>query len=149
MSASPKLLIIEARFYDELADALAEGAIQAIEAAGATYDRISVPGVLEIPAALSMVLTAMESGGDLYDGFVVLGCVIRGETTHYDIVSNESARILMDLIVDADLALGNGILTVENGDQAWARAKVDDMNKGGAAAEAALAMIALREKLGV
>lgn len=149
MSASPKLLIIEARFYDELADALAEGAIQAIEAAGASYERIAVPGVLEIPAALSMVLTSMENGGDLYDGFVVLGCVIRGETTHYDIVANESARIIMDLIVDADLALGNGILTVENGEQAWARAKVDDMNKGGAAADAALAMIALREKLGV
>lgn len=149
MTSSPKLLIIEARFYADLADALAEGAIKAIEAAGASYDRIEVPGVLEIPAALSMVMSAMENDGPLYDGFVLLGCVIRGETSHYDIVANESARVVMDLVVDADLALGNGILTVENGDQAWARASVDKMNKGGFAAEAALAMIALRERLGV
>ncbi|WP_305985245.1 6,7-dimethyl-8-ribityllumazine synthase [Roseibium sp. MMSF_3544] len=149
MSAERKLLIIEARFYDDLADALAEGAVKEIEAAGATYDRIAVPGVLEIPAALSMVMTAMENDGVLYDGFVLLGVVIRGETTHYDIVANESNRVIMDLIVDADLALGNGILTVENAEQAWARAKVGDKNKGGAAARAALDMIALRERLGV
>lgn len=149
MSAAPRLLIIEARFYDDLADALAEGAIRTIEAAGASYDRIAVPGVLEIPAALSMALTAMENDGVLYDGFVLLGVVIRGETTHYDIVANESNRVIMDLIVDADLAVGNGILTVENGEQAWARAKVDDKDKGGAAAKAALDMIALRERLGV
>ncbi|WP_319386874.1 6,7-dimethyl-8-ribityllumazine synthase [Roseibium sp.] len=149
MSAASKLLIIEARFYDDLADALAEGAIKEIEAAGASYDRIAVPGVLEIPAALSMTMTAMESDGVLYDGFVLLGVVIRGETTHYDIVANESNRVIMDLIVDADLAVGNGILTVENDEQAWARAKVGDKNKGGAAARAALDMIALRERLGV
>lgn len=149
MSSDPKLLIIEARFYEEIADALVEGAIKAIEAAGGKYERISVPGVLEIPAALSMVLTAMEGEGTFYDGFVLLGCVIRGETSHYDIVANESARVIMDLIVDADLAVGNGILTVENAEQAWARAKVDQKNKGGVAAEAALAMIALRERLGV
>ncbi|MBD8875080.1 6,7-dimethyl-8-ribityllumazine synthase [Roseibium polysiphoniae] len=149
MASAPKILIIEARFYDDLADALAEGAIQAIEAAGGTYERIAVPGVLEIPAALSMVMTAMENDGELYDGFVLLGAVIRGETSHYDIVANESARVIMDLMVDADLAIGNGILTVENDAQAWARAKVSEKNKGGAAAEAALAMIALRERLGV
>ncbi|WP_289033529.1 6,7-dimethyl-8-ribityllumazine synthase [uncultured Roseibium sp.] len=149
MASAPKILIIEARFYDDLADALAEGAIQAIEAAGGTYERIAVPGVLEIPAALSMVMTAMENEGELYDGFVLLGAVIRGETSHYDIVANESARVIMDLMVDADLAIGNGILTVENDAQAWARAKVSEKNKGGAAAEAALAMIALRERLGV
>ncbi len=149
MSAAPKLLIIEARFYDELADALADGAIRTLEAAGASFDRIAVPGVLEIPAALSMVMTAMENDGVLYDGFILLGTVIRGETTHYDIVSNESNRVIMDLIVDADLAVGNGILTVENGEQAWARAKADELNKGGAAAQAALDMIALRERLGV
>ncbi|MFD1694642.1 6,7-dimethyl-8-ribityllumazine synthase [Roseibium aestuarii] len=149
MSSSPKLLIIEARFYADIADALAEGAISALEAAGASYDRIEVPGVLEIPAALSMALTAMETDGEIYDGFVLLGCVIRGETSHYDIVANESARVIMDLIVDADLAVGNGILTVENGDQAWARARKDDKNKGGFAADAALAMIALKERLGV
>jgi 6,7-dimethyl-8-ribityllumazine synthase len=149
MSSAPKILIIEARFYADIADALAEGAVQAIEAAGASYERIAVPGVLEIPAALSMVMTAMENEGELYDGFVLLGAVIRGETSHYDIVANESARVIMDLMVDADLAIGNGILTVENSDQAWARAKVSEKNKGGAAAEAALAMIALRERLGV
>ncbi|MEP0233290.1 6,7-dimethyl-8-ribityllumazine synthase [Roseibium sp.] len=149
MASAPKILIIEARFYDDLADALAEGAIQAIEAAGGTYERIPVPGVLEIPAALSMAMTAMENDGELYDGFVLLGAVIRGETSHYDIVANESARVIMDLMVDADLAIGNGILTVENDAQAWARAKVSEKNKGGAAAEAALAMIALRERLGV
>ncbi|WP_299812309.1 6,7-dimethyl-8-ribityllumazine synthase [uncultured Roseibium sp.] len=149
MSAAPKLLIIEARFYEDLADALAEGAVKAIEAAGASYERIAVPGVLEIPAALSMAMTAMENEGELYDGFVLLGVVIRGETSHYDIVANESNRAIMDLIIDADLAVGNGILTVENSEQAWARAKVDDKNKGGAAAEAALQMIALRERLGV
>lgn len=150
MTAAPKLLIIEARFYEDIADALVEGAQKALEAAGASYDRISVPGVLEIPAALSMVLTSMESDeGEFYDGFILLGCVIRGETSHYDIVANESARVIMDLVVDADLALGNGILTVENSDQAWARARVSEKNKGGAAAEAALAMIKLRDRLGV
>ncbi len=148
MSSAPNILIIEARFYDELADTLADGAIAALEAAGAQYERVSVPGVMEIPAALSMVMTGMENGGDLYDGFVLLGCVIRGETTHYDIVAIESNRVIMDLIVDADLAVGNGILTVENSDQAWARARKEDKDKGGAAARAALDMIALRSRLG-
>ncbi|MCY1708931.1 MULTISPECIES: 6,7-dimethyl-8-ribityllumazine synthase [Pannonibacter] len=149
MSSAPHVLIIEARFYEDIADALYEGAAKALETAGATHDRIQVPGVLEIPAALSMVLTSMENEGTFYDGFVLLGCVIRGETTHYDIVANESARVIMDLIVDADLAVGNGILTVENDDQAWARARMTDKDKGGAASRAALDMIALREKLGV
>lgn len=149
MASAPRIVIIEARFYEDIADALAEGAIAAIEAAGGSYDRIKVPGVLEIPAALSMVMTAMENGGELYDGFVLLGCVIRGETSHYDIVANESARVIMDLTVDADLAVGNGIVTVENDDQAWARARINEKNKGGAAADAALAMVALRNRLGV
>ena len=126
-----------------------KGATAAIERAGATFDRVSVPGVLEIPAALSMALAAMEDGDAEYDGFVLLGCVIRGETSHYDIVANESARAVMDMAVIEALALGNGILTVENGSQAWARARVAEKNKGGAAAEAALAMIALREKFGL
>ena len=144
MSAAPKLLIIEARFYDELADALAEGAIKTIEAAGATYERIAVPGVLEIPAALSMAMTAMENDGILYDGFVLLGVVIRGETTHYDYVCGESARGLMELTLGG-LAVGNGILTVENRAQAMARAV--DKNKGADAAEAALSLIHLRRTL--
>ncbi|WP_321340114.1 6,7-dimethyl-8-ribityllumazine synthase [Breoghania sp.] len=146
--ASAHLLIIDARFYDELSDELVRGAVAALDAAGATYDRISVPGVLEIPAALSMALIAAEDDGTDYDGFVLLGCVIRGETSHYDIVAGESARAVMDMTVDLGLALGNGILTVENGDQAWARARVSEKNKGGVAAEAALAMIAVREKIG-
>jgi 6,7-dimethyl-8-ribityllumazine synthase len=95
-----------------------------------------------------MALDAMEAGGTHYDGFVALGTVIRGETTHYDIVAGESARALMDIAVAESLAIGNGILTVENDDQAYARARVSEMNKGGAAAEAALRMIALREQLG-
>jgi 6,7-dimethyl-8-ribityllumazine synthase len=144
------ILIIEARFYDDLADELARGAIAAIEARGATWERVAVPGVLEIPAAVKYALDAMAHGGvtKSYDGFVTLGCVIRGETTHYDIVSNESARALMDLAVSRSLALGNGIQTVENGAQAWARAKVNEKNKGGGAADACLDMIELKRKLG-
>lgn len=144
------VLIVEARFYDDLADELARGAIAAIEARGATYTRVAVPGVLEIPAAVKFALDAMAHGGQIkkFDGFVTLGCVIRGETTHYDIVSNESARALMDLAVSRSLALGNGIQTVENEAQAWARAKVNEKNKGGGAADACLDMIDLRRLLG-
>lgn len=147
--ASPHLLVIDARFYEDISDELFTGAKLAIEKAGATFERVSVPGVLEIPAALSMALAAMEDGEADYDGFVVLGCVIRGETSHYDIVANESARAIMDMAVIEALAVGNGILTVENGAQAYARARVAEKNKGGAAAEAALAMIALRAKFGL
>jgi 6,7-dimethyl-8-ribityllumazine synthase len=144
--ASPHLLIIEARFYDDLADELLKGATQALERANASYERVSVPGCLEIPAALAMAHEASGKGGTRYDGFVLLGCVIRGETFHFDIVAGESARAVMDLAVTHRLAIGNGILTVEDDDQAWVRARVGDLNKGGAAAEAALAMIALRQK---
>ena len=145
----PHLLIIDARFYEDIADELVKGAVGALDRAGATYDRVSVPGCFELPAAVTFAIEAAENGGTDYDGFVVLGCVIRGETTHYDIVANESARALMDLAVAEGLAVGNGILTVENGDQAWVRAKVGEGDKGGGAAEAALAMIALRAKLGL
>jgi len=144
----PHLLIIDARFYEDIADELVKGATGALERAGATYDHVSVPGCFELPAAVSMALEAAEGGGTAYDGYVILGCVIRGETTHYDIVANESARALMDLAVAEGLAMGNGILTVENDDQAWARARVAEGDKGGGAAAAALAMIALRAKLG-
>jgi 6,7-dimethyl-8-ribityllumazine synthase len=144
----PHLLVIEARFYDDLSDELYRGALAALERAGATHDRVAVPGALEIPPALSMALDAMELGDLHYDGFICLGCVIRGETAHFDIVAQQSARALMDLSVSESLALGNGILTVENEDQAWARARVSDQNKGGAAAEAALAMIAIRQRFG-
>jgi 6,7-dimethyl-8-ribityllumazine synthase len=147
--ASPHLLIIEARFYDDLADELLSGAVQALERAGASHERVTVPGALEIPPALAMALRAMEKDTARYDGFIVLGSVIRGETYHFDIVANESARDIMDLAIANGLAVGNGILTVEDDDQAWARARVGDQNKGGAAAEAALAMIALRHKFAV
>lgn len=141
---NPHILIIEARFYPELTDEMARGAIAEIEAVGGTYERMEVPGVLEIPAAVTYALRAMKvTGGQTsYDGFVTLGCVIRGETAHFEIVAFESARALMDLSVEHALALGNGIQTVENEAQAWARAKVDDKNKGRAAAAATLAMIA-------
>ena len=141
----PHLLIIEARFYEDVADELARGAIAAIEAAGATYDRVPVPGAFEIPAAIAMALR----GTPHYDGYVVLGCVIRGETSHYDIVAGDSARATVDLSVREAVAIGNGILTVENKDQAWARARVDGGNKGAAAVEAAFAMMALRTRFGL
>jgi len=144
----PHLLIIEASFYDELADALLDGAKASIEAAGATCDVVTVPGALEIPAVVSYALDAAQDGGVSYDGFVALGCVIRGETYHFDIVANESSRALMDLSVSESLAIGNGILTVENDEQAWTRARRAEGDKGGFAARAALTMIALREKLG-
>ena len=144
----PHLLIVEARFYDDIADALLGGAKAALTAAGATCDVVTVPGALEIPAVISFALNAAEDGGVEYDGFVALGCVIRGETYHFDIVANESSRALMDLAVEESLAIGNGILTVENDQQAWARARISEGDKGGFAARAALTMIALREKLG-
>lgn len=160
MTKAPHLLVIQAPYYAEIAAELYRGAKLALDAAGATHDVISVPGVLELPAALAMAMDAEMEGlelfadndngnenPELYDGYVVLGCVIRGETTHYDIVAGESARALMDLSTDYSLALGNGIQTVENEKQAWARASVDDKNKGGGAADAALAMIELRNKL--
>jgi 6,7-dimethyl-8-ribityllumazine synthase len=136
------ILILEARFYDELCDELCLGAIDAIERVGATWERMAVPGSLELPGAIAI---AHETG--LYHGYVALGCVLRGETTHYDIVANESARGILNLTLEG-LCIGNGILTCENMDQAWARAKVDDMNKGGGAADAALAMIRFSRLMG-
>lgn len=130
-----RVLILEARYYADMCDELAAGAIAALERAGATWQRMTVPGALEIPGAIAMAAATRR-----YDGYVALGCVLRGETTHYDIVSNESARGLMDLTMKG-LAIGNGILTCENEAQAWARARVTEMDKGGGAAEAALAMI--------
>ncbi|WP_138379894.1 6,7-dimethyl-8-ribityllumazine synthase [Luteithermobacter gelatinilyticus] len=144
MSEKLKLLIVEARFYEDLADELVKGAMAALDAAGAEYDRISVPGAFEIPAAIRF---AADSGQ--YDGFVGLGVVIRGETTHYDYVCGESARGLQDLAIRDRLAIGYGILTVENREQAWARAAVDRGNKGAAATEAALRMIELKQQYGL
>ncbi len=137
-----QLLIVEADYYKDLQAELIKGATQAIEAAGGTYDVVSVPGALEIPGAVAMAAMTNK-----YDGYVALGVVIRGETTHYDTVCNESARGLMDLTINQTLCIGNGIQTVENADQAWARARVSDKNKGGGAAQAAIAMIKLKESL--
>ena len=137
------ILILEARFYGELCDELCRGAIAAVERAGATWERMQVPGALELPGAIAI---AHETG--LYHGYVALGAVLRGETTHYDIVANESARGIMNLTLEG-LCIGNGILTCEDMDQAWARAKLDDLDKGGGAAEAALAMIRFSRLMGV
>ena len=144
MDMETHIMIVEARFYEDIADELVKGAIAALEAGGATYERHAVPGCFEIPAAIAFA----ERSSKEIDGFVALGCVIRGETSHYDYVCSESARGLQDLAVGHHLAIGYGILTVENRDQAWARAAVDKGNKGRVAAEAALRMVALKRELG-
>ncbi len=143
MKQAPRVLILEADFYPHIAEALRTGAARALERAGAEQVRLTVPGVLEIPAALAM---AVATGR--FDAHVVLGCVIRGETGHYDIVAGESARAIMDLSVAQRLALGNGILTVETEQQALVRADPADKDKGGDAARAALALVDLRSRLG-
>jgi 6,7-dimethyl-8-ribityllumazine synthase len=141
----PRLLIVEARFYPHIADALLAGCTRVLDEASAQYECITVPGALEIPAAIAMALDAAK--GRPYDGVVALGCVIQGETYHFDLVSNESARGLMDLAIQRRLAIGNGILTVDNEAQALARATADERNKGASAARAALAMVALKRSL--
>ena len=140
------ILIVEARYYPDISDELLRGATAALSAAGATFDRVEVPGVFEIPGAIRMAVAATDQA-PRYDGYLVLGCVIRGETTHYDIVANESSRALQTLVCEFALALGFGVLTVENEAQAWARARVAEMNKGGEAARACLAMIDLNRRL--
>ena len=142
------LLVIEARFHDDLADALLDGATSALDEAGATYDVVTVPGSLEIPAVITFALDGATEGGTDYDGFVALGTIIRGDTYHFDIVANESSRALMDLSVQDAVCIGNGILTTENDAQAWTRAKRLEGDKGGFAARAALTMIALKQQLG-
>ena len=137
-----RILIIEARFYGHLNDMLLTGARDAIEGAGHIHETVTVPGALEIPGAIAL---AAESGR--YDGYVALGVVIRGETYHFEIVAGESARGLMAMSMDG-LAIGNGILTVENEAQALVRADPKQKDKGGEAAKAALAMIALKERFG-
>ena len=137
-----RVLIVEARFYEHLNDLLLAGSRAAIEEAGHAHETVTVPGALEVPAAIAL---AAETGR--YDAFVALGVVIRGETYHFEIVANESARAIMALTLDG-LAIGNGILTVEDEAQALARARPDDKDKGGEAAKAALAMMALRERFG-
>ncbi|UYN97902.1 MAG: 6,7-dimethyl-8-ribityllumazine synthase [Enhydrobacter sp.] len=131
-----RILIVESRYYADIADALIAGAEREIAKSGAVSERIVVPGAFEIPGAIALA-------ADRYDGFVALGCVIRGETTHYDYVCGESARGLMDLTIRDKLAIGYGIVTVETRAQAEARAFVERGDKGGDAAHACLAMVAL------
>ena len=135
------VLIVEARFYTEISDALLKGAVQTLEKAGATFDRIAVPGALEIPGAIKLA-------AGHYDGFVALGCVIRGETYHFEIVANESSRGLMDLTVRDGLAIGNGILTVEDEEQAFVRARAENGGKGGDAVRACLSLLAIKSRFG-
>jgi 6,7-dimethyl-8-ribityllumazine synthase len=151
MTDKPNILIVEARFYDDLLDAMLAGAKRELDKAGATYEIVTVPGALEIPGAIKLAHNAGKSGGleRRFDGFVAIGCVIRGETTHYDTVCQESARGLMDLTIQCDLAIGNGIITVEDEEQAWARAKPEEQDKGGGAARACLAMVALKRRWGL
>ena len=134
-----RILVVESRYYPEIADALISGAEREIKRNGAALERVVVPGAFEIPGAI-----ALAAGR--YDGFIALGCVIRGETTHYDYVCGESARGLMDLAVRDKLAIGYGIVTVDNTDQAWARVALDRGDKGGDAAHACLAMVALQRR---
>jgi 6,7-dimethyl-8-ribityllumazine synthase len=147
----PRILIVEARFYEDIADELKRGAAAALEREGADHESIAVPGAFEIPTAVHMAHRAALEGKltPRYDGYVALGCVIRGETSHYDYVCGESARKLQDLACDHQLALGYGIITCESRDQAWARAAVEQKDKGGAAARACLRMLGLRHAFGL
>lgn len=138
-------MIVEARFYVDIAAELCRGAVAVLDAAGATHDRVTVPGAFEIPAAIAM---AHDANPSRFDGYIALGCVIRGETSHYDYVCGESARGLQDLAANRGLAIGYGILTVEDHAQAWARAAVDKKDKGADAAQACLQMIELKRRLG-
>ena len=148
MIEKPNILIVEARFYSHISDLLLDGATAALEKGGAHFQRLAVPGALEIPPAIAMAASAGEHGGVGFDGYIALGCVIRGETYHFEIVANESARALMDLGLQRGLCIGNGILTVENEKQALERASPEDGDKGGDAARACLALVNARARFG-
>ena len=143
-----RFLIVEARYYENVGAMLHEGARAAIEAAGASVETVAVPGALEIPAGIAIALDAAREAGRPFDGAIALGCVIRGETFHFEIVAGESARALMEMSVARKLALGNGILTVDTLAQAEQRADPRHGDKGGDAARAALALAALKRSLG-
>ena len=142
-----RVLIVEARFYDDIQDALLEGAIAELKLAGATHDIITVPGALEIPATIAIAVDAAANSGKPYEAAIALGCVVRGDTFHFEIVAVESSRALMDLSVALRLPLGNGIITTNTDAQAWARARVSELNKGGDAARAALATLRIKRRL--
>jgi 6,7-dimethyl-8-ribityllumazine synthase len=142
-----RALVVEARFYDDIQDALLQGALVELKEAGVAHDVITVPGALEVPAAVAIALEAAEKAGKPYDAVIALGCVIRGDTIHFEIVSMESSRALMELAVARRIPLGNGIITVNTDAQAWARARASELNKGGDAARAALAMLRIKRRL--
>jgi 6,7-dimethyl-8-ribityllumazine synthase len=144
--AGARILVVEARFYNDIADALLAGAAKALDEAKAAWDIITVPGSLEIVPAIAIAVDAAEKQKKPYDGVVALGCVIQGETFHFDIVSMQSARTLLDFSVARRLPCGNGILTVDNEPQAWARARITEQDKGGDAARATLALIAIKQQ---
>ena len=146
VAADDHFLIVEGRFYDDIGDQLLAGAKAALDAAGATYDVLTVPGALEVPTAIAIAAEAGESGGRRYGGAVALGCILRGETYHFEVVANESARGLMNLALERRLPIGNGILTVEDSDQALVRAEPARGDKGGEAARAMLALWRLKTK---
>lgn len=148
MTEQPRVLVIEARFYEDIADALVAGATVVLDDAGVRYDRVAVPGAFELPAAISLALDAAdEAEGVTYNGFVALGCVIRGETDHYEHICRETSRALMDLAVDDGVALGFGVLTCATYEQAMERAAPDRKNKGADAAAACVRMMALKRTL--
>ncbi len=142
MNGSVRILIVTATFYEDIATALVNGATQELLQGGALHELVEVPGAFEIPAAIAFAAQTKR-----FDGYVALGCVIRGETSHYDYVCGESARGLMDLAIGKCLAIGYGILTVETHDQAWQRAAVDRGNKGASAAAACMSMVKLRREV--
>ena len=142
-----RILLVEARFYDDIADLLLAGAMKELKAAAAEVERISVPGSLEIPVAIAIALDAAAKKRRPYDGVVALGCVIRGDTIHFEIVSNESARGLMDLAITRNVPIGNGIITVNTEAQALARARPEEQDKGGDAARAALSLVRVKRLL--
>jgi len=142
--AGARILVVEARFYNDIADALLAGAAKALDDAKAAWDIVTVPGSLEIVPTIAIAIDAAEKQKKPYDGVVALGCVIQGETFHFDIVAMQSARALIDFSVGRRLPCGNGILTVDNEAQAWSRARLTEGDKGGDAARAALALIAIK-----
>ena len=141
-----RILVVEARFYDAISDALLAGASKALDEAHATWDSVVVPGALEIVPAIAIATEAAERQKKPYDGAVALGCVIQGQTFHFDIVAMQSARALIDFSVERRFPVGNGILTVDTEEQAWARARLTEGDKGGDAVRAALALIEVKRQ---
>jgi 6,7-dimethyl-8-ribityllumazine synthase len=142
-----RILVVEARYYDAIADTLLAGVRRALDEAGVSHDVVTVPGALEIPTALAIALDAAASKRKPYDGAVALGCVIRGDTIHFEIVSEQSARGVMDVSIARKIPIGNGILTVNNEDQAKVRANLHEGDKGGEAARAALTLVRLKRSV--